>query len=124
MHLVFELTISLRPRVFFCFLTNIYVLTLLCVSVRFTNVALQEQYKFVYDTLEEYIRCGITYSAVRELTDTLKQKSIRRDGGKFNTYEKEYMVGSRFKMCLILPNSILSLHMRKNVYARTTCIHK
>ena len=54
----------------------------------------QEQYKFVYDTLEEFVRCGVTYSPVRELTETLKQKSVRRGGCKLNQYEKEYTVNT------------------------------
>ena len=53
---------------------------------------LQEQLKFIYDTLEEFIVCGYTYFPVKDLSHHLKQKSVRKPGRKNNEYEREYAV--------------------------------
>eukprot|EP00092_Neocalanus_flemingeri_P030931 GFUD01033593.1.p1 GENE.GFUD01033593.1~~GFUD01033593.1.p1 ORF type:complete len:788 (+),score=174.32 GFUD01033593.1:281-2644(+) len=55
-------------------------------------VETQEQYKFVYDTLEEYVVCGTSFFYVQELSERLKQKSLKdRETKKHpNEYEKEY----------------------------------
>lgn len=50
----------------------------------------QEQYKFVYDTLEEHVVCGISWFPVSELSQRLKQKSQRDPVSKLNEYQKEY----------------------------------
>jgi hypothetical protein len=57
---------------------------------------LQEQLKFIYDTLEEFIVCGYTYFPVKDLTHHLKQKSARKTGRKNNEYEREYGVRTFF----------------------------
>lgn len=49
-----------------------------------------EQYKFVYDTLEEYVVCGNSFFPVKELSQKLKQKSVKDAGTKLNEYQKEY----------------------------------
>lgn len=49
-----------------------------------------EQYKFVYDTLEEYIVCGNSFFPVKELSLKLKQKSAKDPILKINEYQKEY----------------------------------
>ncbi|XP_026473499.1 receptor-type tyrosine-protein phosphatase kappa isoform X1 [Ctenocephalides felis] len=49
-----------------------------------------EQYKFVYDTLEEYIVCGNSWFPVRDLSARLKQKSLRHPTTKMNEYQREY----------------------------------
>ncbi|CAH2042192.1 unnamed protein product, partial [Iphiclides podalirius] len=49
-----------------------------------------EQYKFVYDTLEEHVVCGISWFPVSELSQRLKQKSQRDTVTKLNEYQKEY----------------------------------
>lgn len=49
-----------------------------------------EQYKFVYDTLEEYVVCGNSFFPVKELSQKLKQKSIKDPSSKLNEYQKEY----------------------------------
>uniref|UniRef100_A0A0K2SYQ5 Receptor-type tyrosine-protein phosphatase kappa n=3 Tax=Lepeophtheirus salmonis TaxID=72036 RepID=A0A0K2SYQ5_LEPSM len=52
-----------------------------------------EQFKFVYDTLEEFIVCGYTYFPVKEISATLKQKSDRSKQKRVKSssvYEKEY----------------------------------
>jgi len=49
-----------------------------------------EQYKFIYDTLEEALQCGFTWFPVSELSARLKQKSIRNPGCKMNEYQREY----------------------------------
>ena len=56
---------------------------------------LQEQLKFVYDTLEEFIVCGYTYFPVKDLSHHLKQKSVRKPGRKNNEYEREYAVSTK-----------------------------
>ena len=58
----------------------------------FCNNLLQDQLKFVYDTLEEFIVCGYTYFPVKDLSHHLKQKSVRKPGRKNNDYEREYAV--------------------------------
>lgn len=49
-----------------------------------------DQYKFVYDTLEEHIICGKTWFPVSELSERLKQKAKRDPVNKMNEYQKEY----------------------------------
>lgn len=49
-----------------------------------------EQYKFVYDTLEEYVVCGNSFFPVKELSQKLKQKSVKDPATKLNEYQKEY----------------------------------
>lgn len=50
----------------------------------------QEQYKFVYDTLEEHIKCGKTWFPVAELSERLKSKARKDPVNKMNEYQKEY----------------------------------
>jgi len=50
-----------------------------------------EQYKFVYDTLEENIQCGFSWFPVSELSFRLKQKSIKDSSSKLNEYQKEFI---------------------------------
>ncbi len=56
----------------------------------------QEQYKFVYDTLEEFITSGYTFFPVKDISQILKQKSVKEKkpngANKPNEYEKEYTV--------------------------------
>ncbi|XP_015175080.1 PREDICTED: receptor-type tyrosine-protein phosphatase U isoform X2 [Polistes dominula] len=49
-----------------------------------------EQYKFVYDTLEEFVICGTSWFPVSELSLRLKQKSIKNPITKMNEYLREY----------------------------------
>ncbi|XP_018368860.1 PREDICTED: receptor-type tyrosine-protein phosphatase kappa [Trachymyrmex cornetzi] len=49
-----------------------------------------EQYKFVYDTLEEFVVCGTSWFPVAELSQRLKQKSIKNPITKMNEYQREY----------------------------------
>lgn len=51
---------------------------------------MQEQYKFVYDTLEEFVVCGTSWFPVSELSQRLKQKSIKNPITKMNEYQREY----------------------------------
>jgi hypothetical protein len=51
---------------------------------------LQDQYKFVYDTLEEFIVCGNSWFSVKDLSAKLKQKSEKDPISKMNEYQKEY----------------------------------
>lgn len=50
----------------------------------------QEQYKFVYDTLEEHIKCGKTWFPVAELSERLKAKARKDPATKMNEYQREY----------------------------------
>ncbi|XP_077232336.1 uncharacterized protein LOC143868820 [Tasmannia lanceolata] len=49
-----------------------------------------EQYKFVYETIEEALYCGKTWFPVTELHSQLKRKSRRNPLTKKNEYLKEY----------------------------------
>lgn len=49
-----------------------------------------EQYKFVYDTIEEAMFCGRTWFPVVELHKRLKHKSQRNPITKKNEYQREY----------------------------------
>lgn len=51
-----------------------------------------EQYKFVYDTLEENIVCGNSWFPVKELSQRLKQKSLKNPITKINEYQREYQL--------------------------------
>lgn len=51
---------------------------------------MQEQYRFVYDTLEEFVVCGISWFPVSELSQRLKQKSVKNPITKMNEYQREY----------------------------------
>lgn len=50
----------------------------------------QDQYKFVYDTLEEHIKCGKTWFPVAELSERLKAKARKDPATKMNEYQREY----------------------------------
>ena len=52
----------------------------------------QDQYKFVYDTLEEFVVCGTSWFPVKELSQRLKQKSMKNVITKMNEYQREYQV--------------------------------
>ena len=54
----------------------------------------QEQFKFVYETMEEYVVCGTSYFLVQQLSERLKAKSLKDKQTKKhpNEYEKEYSV--------------------------------
>ena len=58
---------------------------------------MQEQFKFVYDTLEEYVVCGTSFFYVQELSERLKAKSLKdKQTIKHpNEYEKEYSVSQQ-----------------------------
>lgn len=49
-----------------------------------------DQYKFIYDTIEEAVSCGKTWFPVPELHKRLKQKSQRNPVTKKNEYQREY----------------------------------
>lgn len=54
------------------------------------SICLQDQYKFVYDTLEEHIICGKTWFPVSELSVRLKAKGVKDPATKMNEYQREY----------------------------------
>lgn len=49
-----------------------------------------EQYKFVYDTLEEYALSGNSHFPVKEISARIKQKSIKNPFTKLNDYQHEF----------------------------------
>ncbi|XP_044020892.1 receptor-type tyrosine-protein phosphatase kappa [Aphidius gifuensis] len=49
-----------------------------------------DQYKFIYDTLEEFVICGASWFPVSELSQRLKQKSVKNPITKMNEYQREY----------------------------------
>ena len=65
----------------------------------------QEQYKCVYDTLEEYVVCGTSFFYVHQLSQRLKQKSLKERTSKKqqNEYEKEYSVSKHYCIQNYLP---------------------
>lgn len=50
----------------------------------------KDQYKFVYDTLEEFVICGNSWFPVKELSQRLKEKSLKDPLTKMNAYQREY----------------------------------
>lgn len=66
------------------------VLRLYCIKQNLCCVASQDQYKFVYDTLEEFVICGNSWFPVKELSQRLKEKSLKDNVTKMNSYQREY----------------------------------
>lgn len=56
-----------------------------------TKNPFQEQYKFVYSTLEEHLINGTSWFSVAELSEKLKEKSRKDPSTKMNQYQKEYL---------------------------------
>lgn len=52
----------------------------------------EEQYKFIYDTLEDYVTCGNSWFPVSELSQRLKLKSSKNPATKINEYQREFML--------------------------------
>ncbi|KAF0307085.1 Receptor-type tyrosine-protein phosphatase U [Amphibalanus amphitrite] len=48
-----------------------------------------DQYKFVYDTLEEFVTCGYSSFPVSELSQRLKEKAVKGPD-KLNDYQREF----------------------------------
>lgn len=44
----------------------------------------------MYDTLEEFVVCGTSWFPVAELSQRLKQKSVKNPITKINEYQREY----------------------------------
>jgi hypothetical protein len=51
-----------------------------------------EQYKFVYDTLEEYALSGNSHFPVKEISARIKQKSLKNPFTKLNDYQHEFAI--------------------------------
>ena len=72
----------------------------------------QDQYKFIYDTLEEYCRGIDSRFPVSELANKIKEKTVKDQKLKKNAYALEYAVRGNF--CLSKPltfsPSIVSEH--------------
>ena len=73
---------------------------------------LQEQYKCVYDTLEEYTVCGTSFFYVHQLSQRLKQKSLKERSSKKqqNEYEKEYSVSLNCLPAVMSTYNLISMH--------------
>ncbi len=57
----------------------------------------QEQYKFIYDTLEEYCRGIDSRFPVSELANQIKEKTLKDKKLKKNAYALEYTVKKKEK---------------------------
>jgi hypothetical protein len=79
--------IPIHPPTLFTF---IYIKLFLIIKECY--VIQQDQYKFVYDTLEEFVVCGTSWFPVKELSQRLKQKSMKNVITKINEYQREYQV--------------------------------
>lgn len=53
---------------------------------------LQEQYLYIYDTLDEDLCCGKTWFSVTEIAHKFKQKSQKNPITRVNEYQREYTV--------------------------------
>jgi len=58
----------------------------------------QEQYKFIYDTLEEYCRGIDSRFPVSELANQIKEKTLKDKKLKKNAYALEYAVKKKKKI--------------------------
>ncbi|XP_044746070.1 receptor-type tyrosine-protein phosphatase kappa isoform X2 [Coccinella septempunctata] len=56
------------------------------------NLVENEQYKFIYDSLEDFVTCGNSWFPVSELSQRLKLKSVKNTSTKMNEYQREYML--------------------------------
>ena len=56
------------------------------------NRIVQDQYKFIYDTLEEYCRGIDSRFPVSELANKIKEKTVKDQKLKKNAYALEYAV--------------------------------
>ena len=56
------------------------------------NRNVQDQYKFIYDTLEEYCRGIDSRFPVSELANKIKEKTVKDQKLKKNAYALEYAV--------------------------------
>lgn len=61
-----------------------------CNNKKISIFGSKDQYKFVYDTLEEHIVCGKTWFSVSELSERLKAKASKDPVTKMNRYQEEY----------------------------------
>jgi hypothetical protein len=77
----------------------------------------QEQYKFIYDTLEEYCRGIDSRFPVSELANQIKEKTLKDKKLKKNAYALEYTVKKKkqknplilfFDPCFTFPTRSLS----------------
>jgi len=67
----------------------------------------QDQYKFIYDTLEEFVICGVSWFPVKQLTQRLKMKSVRDSYTKLNEYQREYQVSQKKNLECTQPNRFI-----------------
>lgn len=95
-----------------------------------TLFKIQEQYKFIYDTLEENVTCGLSWFPVSELSTRLKQKSIRNPATKLNEYQREYAVRlttvwvSRGQIFLLISNCSAFYSSAANLQTHATLHHR
>ena len=72
-------------------------------SSEFKNNFIQDQYKFIYDTLEEYCRGIDSRFPVSELANKIKEKTVKDQKLKKNAYALEYAVRGLHAFCLCKP---------------------
>lgn len=79
--------VLIQLRAFFSFIyIKLFIMIKECLFIQ------QDQYKFLYDTLEEFVICGTSWFPVKELSQRLKQKSMKNVITKMNEYQREYQV--------------------------------
>lgn len=68
-------------------------------------IFIQDQYKFIYDTLEEYCRGIDSRFPVSELANKIKEKTVKDLKLKKNAYALEYAVRGLFSLWISTPRT-------------------
>lgn len=69
-----------------------------------------EQYKFIYETIEESHVCGVTWFHVSEISAQMKHKSVKNKVTRKNEYQNEFEV-SVLPCCILVAKCLLiTLH--------------
>ena len=83
----------------------------------------QEQYKFIYDTLEEYCRGIDSRFPVSELANQIKEKTLKDKKLKKNAYAIEYSDQAQGSIEIIGDPTTL-LRIRSDIFALINSIKK
>ena len=77
--------------------TEVYTCKELFVCFKVDTLGFQDQYKFIYDSLEEYCRGIDSRFPVSDLANKIKEKTVKDKKIKKNAYAFEYAVSCRVK---------------------------
>lgn len=58
----------------------------------------QQQYEFIYETIEMFLQCGVTVIKARELPYVVQQLAIKNPHTKLNGFEAEFKVGLHLRL--------------------------